>query len=161
MDNDPKQTTDAGNNPTGDPNASIENLLADINNNNNMISQVFDRLKVFEEIADLNWDDELEKLKEKHPNLERWQIFLLKKLPDSAAEFFPRYLEWTKQVKNEVKRQERILDIVLEFQDGKAWADLLGEYPEFADKCDWSKLTDEDWSKLLEKQPQFADKRGK
>lgn len=161
MDNDPKQTTDAGNNTTGDSAASIQKLLADINDNNDSIRQVFDSLKVFEEIADMNWDDELEKLKEKYPNLDRWQIFILKKVPNVAAELFPRYLEWAKEVKNEVKRQERIRDIVLESYDGKDWAGLLREHPEFADKCDWSKLTDEDWSTLLEKQPQFADKRGK
>ncbi len=160
MDNEPKQTTDTEDTATGDRIDSIEDLLADINNNNNIIREVNDRLKVWEEIADKNWDDEMEKLKEKYPNFERWQIFIAKKLPKVAAELFPRYLEWTKEVQKEVKRQRRILDIVLESYDGKDWADLLSEHPEYSDKCDWSKLTDEDWASLLEKQPQFANKRG-
>ncbi len=161
MDNDPKQAADAGNNTTGDPIASIQNLLADIKNNNNMISQVYEKLNVFEEIADKNWDDEMEKLKEKYPNLERWQIFIIKKCPEMASELLPRYLEWVKEVEKEANRQECILDIFLDFKDGKDWVDLLCEHPKFADKCDWSKLTDEDWERLLKVQPQFADKRGK
>ena len=151
-----KQTPDTGNNTTGDPAAFIKKLLADINNNNNSISQVCDELKEWEEIADKNWDDEMEKLKEEYPNLERWQIFLLKKLPKNAAEILPSYLKWAKEAEKEVKRQEHILDIVLESYDGKAWADLLSEHPEFADKCDWSKLDDENWDSLLQAQPQLS-----
>ncbi len=44
---------------------------------------------------------------------------------------------------------------------GGQLAGLLAREPQFADKCDWAKLKDEDWAKLLAKQPQFADKRGK
>ena len=35
---------------------------------------------------------------------------------------------------------------------------LLQVQPQFADKCDWSKLRGVDWSDLLMEQPQFADK---
>ena len=101
----------------------------------------------------------MEKLKEESPNLERWQIFLLKKLPKNAAEILPSYLKWAQEAEKEVKRQERILEIALEFYDGKAWADLLREHPEFADKCDWSKLNDENWASLLQAQPQLAKYR--
>ncbi len=157
--NEQQQTPNTGNNTTGDSAASIQKLLADINDNNDSISQVCEKLKEWEDIADKNWDDEMEAIKEKYPNLERWQIFILKKLPNVAAELFPRYLEWTKGVKKEAKRQERILDIVLESYDGKDWADLLREHPEFADKCDWSKLNDENWASLLQTQPQLAKYR--
>ena len=31
--------------------------------------------------------------------------------------------------------------------------------PQFADKCDWSKLSWADWERLLKMQPQFADRK--
>lgn len=33
------------------------------------------------------------------------------------------------------------------------------EHPEFADKCNWTKLSDEDGACLQHDRPQFADKR--
>ena len=33
---------------------------------------------------------------------------------------------------------------------------LLSEQPQFADKCDWTKLSEDDWKELLECQPQLA-----
>ena len=41
---------------------------------------------------------------------------------------------------------------------GDQWAGLLARQPQFADKCDWSKLSCRDWANLLKRQPQFADK---
>ena len=41
---------------------------------------------------------------------------------------------------------------------GAAWAALLSEQPQFAYKCDRSKLDGWNWASLLAKQPQFADK---
>jgi len=35
---------------------------------------------------------------------------------------------------------------------------LLEKQPQFADKCDWNKLSGYDWTHLLANQPQFADK---
>jgi hypothetical protein len=37
-------------------------------------------------------------------------------------------------------------------------ADILSSRPEFADRCDWSKLKPLAWRQLLLRQPQFADK---
>ena len=34
--------------------------------------------------------------------------------------------------------------------DGEMWSRLLGERPEFADKCDWTKLRNRDWFNLLD-----------
>ena len=42
--------------------------------------------------------------------------------------------------------------------DGGNWSDLLRKHPRLADKCDWSKLNAEDWRNLLRRRPQFADK---
>ena len=42
--------------------------------------------------------------------------------------------------------------------DGSDWRYLLQKRPQFADKCGWNKLNGYDWSCLLTKQPQFADK---
>ena len=42
---------------------------------------------------------------------------------------------------------------------GWNWRDLLKKQPMFADRCDWKKLSGEDWDDLLGYQPQFADKR--
>lgn len=42
--------------------------------------------------------------------------------------------------------------------NGWCWATLLSKRPQFANKCDWSKLDGGDWASLLAKQPQFADK---
>ena len=42
--------------------------------------------------------------------------------------------------------------------DGSDWVSLLEEKPEFADKCDWTKLFKDDWERLFEKRPEFADK---
>lgn len=165
MDNDPKQTNDAGNNPIGDSNASIEAFLADIDKEHDLLNQICKKIKLLEKIAEMNWDDELEKLAERYPSLDRWQLFLIKKMPKFASEFLPNYLktygEFAKAAEKIEDRNNRIIDIVTESYNGKEWADLLSEYPEFADKCDWAKLSDEDWTTLLEKQPQFADKRGK
>jgi hypothetical protein len=41
---------------------------------------------------------------------------------------------------------------------GFAWARILSRRPEFADRCDWSKLKPLAWRQLLMRQPQFADK---
>jgi hypothetical protein len=41
---------------------------------------------------------------------------------------------------------------------GVDWVSLLKEQPQFADKCDWSKLDGNNWAYLLRYQPQFADK---
>ena len=165
MDNDPKQTTNTGDNTNGDPTDPIQALLAHIEDNNNAILQVSAVQKKLERIAEYNWNEELEKLHEKHPNLSRWELLLVAKSPDFAAEFLPRYQnmlkEWDKKIEDYNKWLTDIDNAITKTYDGKAWVDLLCEHPEFADKCDWSKLTDEDWSKLLEKQPQFADKRGK
>jgi hypothetical protein len=35
---------------------------------------------------------------------------------------------------------------------------ILSRRPEFADRCDWSKLKPLAWRQLLMRQPQFADK---
>ena len=58
--NEQQQTPNTGNNTTGDSAASIQKLLADINDNNDSISQVCEKLKEWEDIADKNWDDEME-----------------------------------------------------------------------------------------------------
>jgi hypothetical protein len=42
--------------------------------------------------------------------------------------------------------------------NGTDWAGLLCDQPQFADKCDWSKLDAHNWCSLLCSQPQFADK---
>ncbi len=47
------------------------------------------------------------------------------------------------------------------YLDGDDWAKLLRNQPQFADKCDWLKLSDKNWDDLLESQPQFADRRMK
>ena len=36
---------------------------------------------------------------------------------------------------------------------GCAWTNLLSEYPQFCDICDWNKLTKKDWERLLNAQP--------
>jgi hypothetical protein len=41
---------------------------------------------------------------------------------------------------------------------GFAWARILSRRPEFAYRCDWSKLKPLAWRQLLMRQPQFADK---
>lgn len=38
---------------------------------------------------------------------------------------------------------------------GNDWANLLREYPQFANKCDWKKLNWYDWDYLLKRQPQL------
>ena len=42
--------------------------------------------------------------------------------------------------------------------DGFAWARILSRRPEFADRCDWSKLKPLAWLQLLMRRPQFTDK---
>ena len=42
--------------------------------------------------------------------------------------------------------------------DGEAWSLLLSELPEYADKCHWNYLTGHDWRRLLKNQPQFKTK---
>jgi hypothetical protein len=44
------------------------------------------------------------------------------------------------------------------FCGGFACAWILSRRPEFADRCDWSKLIPLAWRQLLMRQPQFADK---
>ena len=41
---------------------------------------------------------------------------------------------------------------------GFAWGWILSRRPEFADRCDWSKLKPLAWIQLLRQQPQFAEK---
>lgn len=41
---------------------------------------------------------------------------------------------------------------------GFAWARILSQRPELADRCDWSKLKPLAWIQLLRRQPQFVDK---
>ncbi len=42
--------------------------------------------------------------------------------------------------------------------DGELWARLLSDHPEFADRCDWTKLGKRDWFNLLDGRhdPSFA-----
>ena len=42
--------------------------------------------------------------------------------------------------------------------NGTHWVTLLSAQPQFADRCDWSKLGGEDWVSLLSARPQFADR---
>ena len=44
------------------------------------------------------------------------------------------------------------------FFDGGDWRSLLAAHPEFADRCDWSKLEGWEWSHLLAARPEFADR---
>ena len=39
---------------------------------------------------------------------------------------------------------------------GWDWSRFLRRQPEFADKCDWEKLSNENWVWLLRDQPQFS-----
>ena len=45
--------------------------------------------------------------------------------------------------------------------DGHQWEELLRWLPEFADKCDWSKLDDKDWKYLLCHRSEFKNRRCK
>ena len=156
MENEPKQTTETGDNP-------IESILRIIDDNSKAIREVNDLCGQFEKISEkcLNEDEELQKLHEKYPSLEGWQLAFLKKDPKFANEFLPRYIkqraEFAKKVEEYNKWLADITDVITEPYDGKAWADLLCEHPEFADKCDWSKLGPEDWDRLLAKRPEFAE----
>ena len=43
--------------------------------------------------------------------------------------------------------------------DGRRWCLLLRYQPQFSDKCDWSKLSNDNWEELLEIQPQLEKYR--
>ena len=47
---------------------------------------------------------------------------------------------------------------VIRYVGGFAWARILSRRPEFAYRCDWSKLKPLAWLQLLVRQPQFTDK---
>ncbi|MBQ7189637.1 MAG: hypothetical protein IJR99_09510 [Kiritimatiellae bacterium] len=49
--------------------------------------------------------------------------------------------------------------IFLESKDPPFWGGLLSGQPQFADKCPWENLEDNDWEALLAKQPQLAKYR--
>ena len=55
--------------------------------------------------------------------------------------------------------ETKFTDEYLATLSGWDWAELLGDQPQFSDKCPWEKLSDEDWDMLLSEQPQFAEFR--
>lgn len=44
---------------------------------------------------------------------------------------------------------------------GDDWTGLLQVQPQLADKCDWEKLSAWEWKRLLSDQPQFAEQHAR